>query len=198
LKIVPSGSGFAQLTRLSELQKQILSEQLRALEDDFDVMFVDTGAGINEQVTDFNCAAQDIVIVTTPEPHAMTDAYALIKVLHQDYKLNKFNLLVNMVRSDEQGTKVSSRISEVSDKYLGIRVNYLGCVPMDNQVQMLILNRMAGSDQLIHTLAGQAWNRVALNFFNAKDSPKEKDQEDFWQKLLWTTQDNRAIRNTII
>ncbi len=186
LKIIPSGSGIANLTRLSSLQKQVLFEQVHELEAEFDVLIIDTGAGIGDQVTDFNCAAQDIIVVTTPEPHAMTDAYALIKVLNKDHKINKFNILVNMVRSDGEGTNVSERIADVANRYLGIGVSYLGCIPHDQQIQRSILSRSAASERLVHTLAGQAWNRVSHNLFSNLRSEHNSNNGDFWQRLLWT------------
>ena len=95
IRILPAGGGVQELTRLDEFQRLKLLEAFDAYENDVDVLLIDTSAGISENVTFFCSAAQEIVIVTMPEPTAWLDAYQLIKVLHTEYQENRFHILVH-------------------------------------------------------------------------------------------------------
>ena len=98
IKILPSASGIPEMTDLSRGQKLTLIDELNALNDSLDFMLIDTGAGISANVMYFNMAAKEIIVVTSPEPTALTDAYALIKVLYQRHAKRRFRLIVNMVQ----------------------------------------------------------------------------------------------------
>ena len=99
IKILPAGSGVQRFTRLDSEQKMRLLDALDAMHNDFDFVLIDTEAGISENVTYFNTAAQEILVVTTPEPTAITDAYALMKLLSNQYHEKHFNLIVNFIRT---------------------------------------------------------------------------------------------------
>jgi len=134
LKILPAGSGVQQFTRLDAQLKMRLIESLDALEEPFDVVLIDTEAGISENVTYFNVAAQDILVVTTPEPTAITDAYALMKLLSTQYHQKRFLLAVNSVSSMDEGLAVFEKLTMVSGRYLDIFIDYLGCIPYDKKM----------------------------------------------------------------
>ena len=97
--VLPASTGISQLTTLTETQQVILQEELERLASTMDVLLIDTGAGISSTVTYFAAAAQSIVIVVSPEPTSLTDAYALMKVLLRQYRERRFHVLVNMVKS---------------------------------------------------------------------------------------------------
>ena len=107
IRIIPSASGIQELSDLSSEQQLTLVNALDHFDDDIDYMFVDTGAGISRNVMYFNAAAQRILVVATPEPTSITDAYALIKVVHKKYGINRFALVVNNVRSKVEGDEVA-------------------------------------------------------------------------------------------
>jgi flagellar biosynthesis protein FlhG len=136
-----------------------------------------------------NASAEKIIVVTTPEPHAMTDAYALIKVLAEEHKRRHFHLLVNLARTSEEGGKIAARISEVAKRFLDVTVNYVGHVPPDPQVQQSIMKRRAASEQTTYTVAGQAWNEIARKIIlgaPAQENATGKIQQ-FWENLFMTT-----------
>jgi flagellar biosynthesis protein FlhG len=186
IDLIPSGSGISSLTRLSPAQKQQILDQIERLEETYDLLLIDTGAGIAENVVHFARAADRTVVVTTPEPHAMTDAYALIKVLAEEHDVKSFSLLVNQTRSAEEGFKVSERIAEVAMRFLNVRVSHLGNVPSDPQVPKSVMQRRAASEQSTFTIAGQAWNQAARKLFG-EACPKNRSAnvQDFWRTLLW-------------
>lgn len=134
VKILPAGSGVQNFTRLDSSQKQRLLEGLDLMHNDFDFVLIDTEAGISENVTYFNTAAQEILVVTTPDPTAITDAYALMKLLSTQYHEKRFNLVVNQVQTDEEALDVYRKLTMVSNRYLDISIDFLGSIPVDRQM----------------------------------------------------------------
>lgn len=192
IKVIPSGSGITSLTNLSYVQKQLLVDEVAKLNEHFDLVLIDTGAGISENVMHFNRSADHVVVVTTPEPHALTDAYAMIKVLSESCEKDKVWLLVNQTRSPDEGLKIHERIAEVAKRFLQIKIEFLGHVPSDPLVQRSVMQRRAASEHSTLTLAGQAWNQVARRAIAAIDAirPAKEESispEDMWKNLLWTS-----------
>jgi len=138
IRILPAGRGVQDLTRLDEFQRLALLEAFDAYPGDADVLLIDTAAGISENVTFFCSAAQEIVIVTTPEPTAITGAYNTIEVLYSQYQENKFNVLVNAARSKEEADEVFLRLTRASERFLNIALSYLGHLPFDESVRKAV------------------------------------------------------------
>jgi flagellar biosynthesis protein FlhG len=189
IAVIPSGSGVSSLTQLSYAQKQQILAEIQAVEAHYDLLLIDTGAGISDNVISLNKAAQKMVVVTTPEPHALTDAYALIKVMAEEHSVKSPNLLINMARSADEALKVHERIAEVARRFLDINVSYLGHVPLDPQVPKSVMQRRAASEQSTFTVSGQAWNDVARKLLSDpeyKGKNGSMDAHEFWRNLLWT------------
>ncbi len=166
IEIIPTGSGLSGLANLSLSQRVSILDQLEDLSNNYDVIIIDTGAGINETVLHLNSVADEIIVVTTPEPHAMTDAYAFIKVMVEKYEVPSINLLINQVVNKEQGLKIGSRIAEVAQRFLKKEIRIIGTIPFDDTVSRIVMKQTIGSDIVAHTRAGQAWNEVALELFD--------------------------------
>lgn len=182
--VIPSGSGISTLTQLSYVQKQQLFDQIDRLGEGYDLLLIDSGAGIADNVTYFAGCADKLVVVTTPEPHAMTDAYALIKVLAEERRLKNFELVVNQARSGDEAMKVADRIGEVAMRFLNVQVRCLGHVPFDPQVPKAVMQRRAASEQSTFTVAGQAWNQLARRLLGESASKPTGAQPDIWRGLL--------------
>lgn len=184
--IIPSGSGISSLTALSHFQKQILLDQTRDIEGAYDTIFIDTGAGISDCVMHFNRIADRVIVVTTPEPHAMTDAYAMIKVLNEQTENPSVFLLINQARSADESVKVFSRLAEVSQRFLKLKIFHLGHIPYDPDVPMRVLKRRVALSDVAHTLAGQAWAQVAQKVSNVREAKNNFVHEklDTWHRLL--------------
>lgn len=184
IDLIPSGSGVSSLTQLSSLQKQQILDQIGTIDRAYDLVIIDTGAGISDTVLHFNMAADQIVVVTTPEPHAMTDAYALIKVLAKEHGARSFDLLVNQTRSPEEGVKIAERIAEVAKRYLDARVRHLVNVPFDPSVPKSVMQRRAASEASTHTIAGQAWAEAARRLLGDAERKRASTDGGFWLSLL--------------
>lgn len=134
IKLIPAGSGVQEYTSLGQHEKMKLLDELDMLDEAFDIMFIDTEAGISENVTYFTVAAQEILVVVTPEPTSITDAYALIKLLATRYSEHHFKVLVNMARDSEDALEVFRKLANVAGRFLDISLDYLGCVVRDDRL----------------------------------------------------------------
>lgn len=134
IKLIPAGSGVQEYTSLGQHEKLKLLDELDMLEEEFDLMIIDTEAGISENVTYFTVAAQEILVVVTPEPTSITDVYALIKLLATRYSEHHFKVLVNMARDSEDALEVFRKLANVAGRFLDISLDYLGCVVRDERL----------------------------------------------------------------
>jgi len=135
MKILPGASGIRQMADLSTGHKLTLLEELDDLNESVDFMFIDTAAGITGNVMYFNMVAKEIVVVLSPEPTSLTDAYALIKLLYQGYRAKRFSVLVNMAKDSAEAKAVHRRLSNATDHFLNLSIEYLGYIPFDQNVQ---------------------------------------------------------------
>lgn len=134
IKLIPAGSGVQEYTSLGQHEKLKLLDELDMLEEEFDIMIIDTEAGISENVTYFTVAAQEIIVVVSPEPTSITDVYALIKLLATRYSEHHFKVLINMARDSEDALEVFRKLANVAGRFLDISLDYLGCVVRDEKL----------------------------------------------------------------
>jgi flagellar biosynthesis protein FlhG len=135
IKIIPASSGIQELSDLNAQQQLCIMNALDHFEGDLDYMIVDTGAGISKNVMYFNAASQRIIVVATPEPTSITDAYALIKVLCRQYGIKRFDLIVNNVTSKSEGDQVAEKLILVCERFLGdVALDVLGSIPHDKTI----------------------------------------------------------------
>ena len=185
ISILPAGSGLQSFIQLDSDQKLKLLDGLDSLTDHFDFLLVDTEAGISENVTYFNTAAQEILLVTTPDPTAITDVYALMKLLSTRYHEKHFNLIVNMVRGEDEALDVYRKLSIVANRYLDISIDYFGSIPFDQQMADAIRKQQPFLELYANSPAAKAFvdlaERVAT--ITSLRNPKGSIQF-FWKQLL--------------
>lgn len=142
IQIVAGASGFSKIANLSDSERDHFIEEISNMEA-VDVIIIDTSAGVSSNVLDFIAAADDAVIVTTPEPTAITDAYGIIKIIATEVdNMNLgIKLIVNRVKSVTEGKKVSERVINIASQFLNLKVDYLGYVYDDPQVSQAILKQ---------------------------------------------------------
>lgn len=185
IKILPAGSGIQNFTRLDSHQKMRLLDGLDSMQNHFDYVLIDTEAGISENVTYFNTAAQEILVVTTPEPTAITDAYALMKLLSTHFHEKKFNLVVNQIRTEDDALDVYRKLTMVANRYLDISIDYLGSIPEDRQMIDSIRKQTVISELFPGSKTTAAFRQLAGRICSepSQASPKGNLQF-FWKKLL--------------
>ena len=140
-KLIAGASGLARMADLSDFDRQRLVDALVELEQQADILLIDTGAGISQNVLSFTRAADHVLVVTTPEPTAITDAYAVIKVVSRDESDRRISLLVNQARSSGEAKVVYDRIAKVARQFLGVHVLEAGYVSHDESVPMCVRKR---------------------------------------------------------
>lgn len=139
--LIPGASGLAQMAALGQDQRQRLIDQFARLEQAYDVLLIDTGAGIGPGVLGLLSAADRVLIVTTPDPTAITDAYAVVKTAHRQNTGLDARLLVNQASDPEEARQVYTRVASVCRKFLGLDLPYAGCLLSDPYVRESIRNR---------------------------------------------------------
>lgn len=134
LDLLAGGSGVSQMASLTPAELSRIAHGIEDLDAHYDALVVDSAAGISEQTIAFAAAADMVVIVTTSDPTAMTDAYAFLKVLFARRRDAQVDLLVNRTVDLNEGPRTAERIESVCQRFLGRGVHYLGCVPEDRNV----------------------------------------------------------------
>lgn len=185
IKILPAGSGVQRFTRLDTEQKMRLLESLDAMHNDFDFVLIDTEAGISENVTYFNTAAQEILVVTTPEPTAITDAYALMKLLSNQYHEKHFSLIVNFIRHEEEALDVYRKLTMVANRYLDISIDYIGSIPRDKLMVDAIRKQQVLVQLFPDSKTSLAFEALARSIIQEPQTIEPKGSiQFFWKRLL--------------
>lgn len=133
-RLIPGASGLANMANLSAHEHDRLNAQMRRLESSCDVLLIDTGAGVGPNVLSFCAAAERLLVITTPEPTSITDAYAVIKTINAQTSNPDIRLLVNMVEDEAEARAVFARIHSVCQRFLDLSPNYAGHVVSDVRV----------------------------------------------------------------
>ncbi len=185
LLILPASSGFTSLTQLSESQKLRLLEEFEGLALGLDWVFFDTPAGISENVLYFNLASQERVLICTPEPTALTDVYALIKVLYRRHGVKRFHLVVNWTRRQGQGLEIYRQLLRVIERFLGsISLNFLGDIPFDQRVSEAVKTQQPLLSLFPEASASKAIRRIAGELSEVNIRPFEGGLQFFGRKMM--------------
>ena len=184
IDLIPGGSGVYGLHQMSIQQRYSLLQQVSDLDTAYDYMLIDTAPGIDENVLHLNSAAQQIVILVTPDPSSLTDAYALIKVLNQKRGETKFSIVSNQVGSEPEGLRLYKRLCDVADQFLCVSLDYMGDIRAD-----LNLRQATRSQQLVSEVAPSSASAEAFRGLAEKISHLDEIQEAkgaiqfFWEHV---------------
>ncbi len=135
LKLIPGASGIQKMTELSSIEQAAVIRAFSEIDQNLDVLIVDTAAGISSGVVNFSRACQEIIVVICDEPTSLTDAYAFIKLLHRDYGLINFHIIANMVQSVQQGRALFRKLGKVTERYLDVNLQFVGAIPYDEYLR---------------------------------------------------------------
>jgi len=139
IQIAPGTSGLAKLADLNARARQNVLDGLQDLQEMADFVIIDTMAGIGQNAVRFAAAADEILLVTTPEPSAIVDAYATIKTIAGIREDASFRLIVNMAASPQQALAVMTNLTRVARQYLGLTLSYLGHILRDPHVTQSVM-----------------------------------------------------------
>jgi len=137
--VVPGSSGIARLADLGATARARVLDGLADLQDTADIILIDTMAGIGQNVVAFAAAADEVLLVTTPEPSSIVDGYAMIKTIYQMRNDAVLRLIINMAASEQQAKAVAAKLSRVAQQYLGRSLSCLGHIPRDPHVAQAVM-----------------------------------------------------------
>lgn len=169
--VVAGASGMIDLANLSEWQLGRLLSAIGELEEKAEYIIVDTGAGISQRVTNFFLAADDVVVVTTPEPTALVDAYALIKAGVAAGRRTGYQLLVNRARDEADAAGAAQRVSGSARRFLDVPVVYAGWIPDDSAVPEAVRRQLPVAMAYPRSAAARAIVRAAERLGTAGTEP---------------------------
>ncbi len=185
IKLLPASSGIQEMCLLDESEKLFLLNEFDSLDEPIDVMLIDNAAGISDTVMYFNMAAEERVVILTPEPTSITDAYALIKVLSQGYQVNEFSIIVNWTNSKKEAQNVFRQLTSVADRFLGfLSFNFLGYVPRDLCIPKSVRQQKAAVEAFPACRASQEFQRIAQVVLDKNKKKNDGNIKFFWQDLL--------------
>ncbi|WP_138751571.1 MinD/ParA family protein [Paenibacillus sinopodophylli] len=164
LHFIAGGSGFRDLMDLSTEQLDRFADEISKLHGRYDVILFDTGAGLSKETVKFITAAQETIVVTTPEPTSITDAYALIKMVKGMEVDVHFKLIVNRASDAKEGKQTADKISMVSQRFLQSELPHLGILPDDPNVSKAVKRQVPFTVAYPGTEASIAIERIAKRF----------------------------------
>ena len=183
--ILPASSGIQELTQLTQDQKVRILSELDQLIGAVDILFIDTAAGISSNVMDFNVTAHEIIVVVSPEPTSITDAYALMKVLSLKYAEKCCKVIVNLSGTSQQGREVFRQLNMVTERFLDMTLDYLGSVQFDAKITQGVKQQKLVSELYPDTQASRCFSDLARKI--SVSSPTHVPQGSsnfFWHHLI--------------
>lgn len=177
---ISGGNGVAELATLDKDRIKILISKLSELDKLYDVVIIDTGAGITDVVMEFVLVSPEVLLVVTPEPTSITDSYSLLKVLRRKSDFNplykKINVIENRVTDEREGDEIFTKINTVSSKFLNTKLYSLGCVPQDRNASLAIIAQKPVTMSYPNTACSKAISDLASKLLDDNsDVVKEKE-----------------------
>ena len=186
MTILPASSGVQALFDLNESQKLFLLNELDDVAEMVDFLIIDTSAGISSNVLYFNMAAEESIILITPEPTSLMDAYTLMKVLSNQYQKKRFTILVNSARSGQEAKEVFRKISRIVDRFSGdVSLDYLGFIPFDESLPKAVKQQRAVLEIFPHSKSSRSFFKIAKKLME-RPVPFHRNGniQFFWRNLL--------------
>jgi flagellar biosynthesis protein FlhG len=142
---ISGGSGILQLNNLNKDQLNGVIYGLSELNNYCDILLIDTGAGVSDTVLEFVLSSPDVLLITTPEPSSITDAYSLVKSVYKNKEFQqnqpRIHVVANKVTSEDEGKAVYTKLNSVVKKFLNGNLNYLGNIPYDTILETAVRNQ---------------------------------------------------------
>lgn len=175
---ISGGSGVSELATLDNDSIKSLVSELTKLDSMYDIVIIDTGAGITDSVMEFVMVSPEVLLVVTQEPTSITDAYSLLKVLRRKEKFNPLyktiHVVANRVDDDEEGLEIFNKMNTVSSKFLNTKLQYLGSVIQDRNASMAIIEQKPIVMAYPQSQAAKDITQVAYKLMNKQQDEYKK------------------------
>jgi len=183
VQVISGGSGFLELANLDPAARQKLGQGLQELDYKFDFVLVDTGAGISKNVLGFVAAAGEVIVVITPEPTSLTDAYGLIKVLAKYHVHDEIMVVVNRAADEREAEHTYQRLELTADRFLQVRLMNLGSIPEDLSVVQAVKNQQPFTIMTPSAAASRSLDKIANRLVTGAEA-EPAGWQGFFGKLM--------------
>lgn len=183
VKIIPGGSGIKELSEISDQNRQKLIGEFSQIEN-IDILLVDTGAGISKNVLNFVEIADDVIVLTNPEPTALTDAYGLIKIIKRSNLSNNINVIINRTDSIREANENFQKLARTAEAFLETKLEYLGFIPEDSKVGQAVKSQNPFYVAYPKCAASLCLETITSKLLGTDKIAKNKSAKDFFNKLL--------------
>lgn len=185
VKIISGGSGVLDLVDMPQENFDKIVGRLEEVCNFADIVLIDTGAGISKAVMSFALASHEVIVVTTPEPTSITDAYAMIKTVSLQDKMKKINVVVNRTEDLNEGKVTFEKLRLASEKFLNVKIEKLGFLVDDSNVSKAVKLQNPFILQFPNTKISKNIELIALNMNNHKINDIEQSKNHgFFNKVL--------------
>jgi len=192
VSLLAAGSGVKSLTQLTDEQKMHFVQALDPIEEMFDLVLIDSGAGIGDNVLFFVGAAQEAILVVSPEPTSLVDAYAAVKVLSQQAGVRTFNVIINPVVDEMAARGIFRKLTAVTGKFLEAKVRHLGYIPRDENLHRAIMAQRPVCEMFPSSPSARAIAALAQQLLGDKQAapaagataPVSGGLKFMWQRLF--------------
>jgi flagellar biosynthesis protein FlhG len=183
-RVLPAASGVARLASLSTAEHLGLVQAFSHITAGLDVLIVDTAPGIADSVRQFCQAAQTVLVVLRDEPASLTDAYALIKVLHRDHRVPRFRILANLSAATGEGEQLFRKLERVTSRFLDVTLEYAGEIPDDNLVRSAIREQRSVVHAYPASGAARAFVKLAKQLLQWPAQARPRGNVEFFIERL--------------
>jgi flagellar biosynthesis protein FlhG len=184
IKFMTGGSGIYHLANLTASQLQRITSQITQFDNWADIILIDTGAGINQNVLSFVMAADEVIIITTPEPTAITDAYAMMKAYVSNNGSSPLNLVINRVLTRDEGQSVVDKLNKVATRFLGQTIHELGFVYEDQNVVKAVKSQTPFSLAYPDSISTRCVKQIANRLLHGENIARPHGIKGFFDKFL--------------
>ncbi|RQD67774.1 MAG: MinD/ParA family protein [Tindallia sp. MSAO_Bac2] len=186
LKIISGGSGLLNVLDMSEEKLQRIIQRFNELNTLFDIVIIDTGAGLTKNILSFVNASDETILVTTPEPTSLTDAYAMIKAISREPERTKVSVVVNRAETHEEADQNFEKLLNASMKFLNFPIHSLGIILDDYRVKKSVQLQVPFLIKYPNSIASrnvELISRKVLNH-NIDDAPHEVKESNFVKRFI--------------
>ncbi|MDI9413793.1 MAG: MinD/ParA family protein [Bacillota bacterium] len=183
IKLIAGGSGVTDLANLTGWRLDVFIKSLEELNKEFDFIILDTGAGIHRNVLSFVLATHEILVVTTPEPTAVTDVYGLLKVLHQHNPEAKVRLVVNMVKNPNEAEMVAEKLNAVLKEFVQWEIDYAGYILYESQISKAVSDQQPVILAFPSSMASRSFKRLANTISGENAQSESTGIKGFFSKV---------------
>ncbi len=187
---ISGGNGVIGLNNLSREQIMCMVKSIGELNELADVIIIDTGAGISDQVLEFVLASPEVILVTTPDPSSLTDSYSVLKALYRSPNFiqggTTIHVVANRAQSIEDGQMVYDKLKSVVEQFLNGNINYLGMIPQDSELERAVRQQKIVSIHVPNSNSAKAFEVLTTNLLEGThhSAPMRKGIAQIFSQLL--------------